>query len=116
MTISIGFRAPTHGALAYGMLHAMSDQLMANLGNDDGLYARPVIPGPNMEETYKDPGIPATATPAKLPTRLLDTTIEATRRLPLDRRQAARFLGQWLTELPPDAGSPQIHARAAPGT
>src|SRR5690606_42159729 len=70
-----------HDALP--ILHAMSDQLMANLGNDDGLYARPVIPGPNMEETYKDPGIPATATPAKLPTRLLDTTIEATRRLPL---------------------------------
>lgn len=103
MTISIGFRAPTHGALAYGMLHAMSDQLMANLGNDDGLYARPVIPGPNMEETYKDPGTPATSTPAELPTELLDTAIAATKRLPVGRKQAARFLGQWLTELPDNA-------------
>lgn len=103
MTISVGFRAPSHGALAYGMLHAMSDQLMANLGNDDGLYARPVIPGPNLEETFKDPGIPATSTPAELPDSLLDATVEATRRLPMGRRQAARFLGQWLTELPENA-------------
>ena len=103
MTISIGFRAPTHGALAYGMLHAMSDQLMANLGNDDGLYARPVIPGPNMDETYKDPGTPATSSPAELPTELLKTAIAATKRLPVGRKQAARFLGQWLTELPDNA-------------
>lgn len=103
MTISIGFRAPTHGALAYGMLHAVSDQLMANLGNDDGLYAKPVIPGPVLDETFKDPGTPATRTPARLPKTLLDTTIEATRRLPLRRKQAARFLGQWLTELPDNA-------------
>ena len=103
MTISIGFRAPSHGALAYGMLHAISDQLMANLGNDDGLYARPVIPGPNMEATYKDPGTPATRHPAELPTALLDTTISATKRLPVGRKQAARFLGQWLTELPDNA-------------
>lgn len=103
MTISIGFRAPSHGALAYGMLHAISDQLMANLGNDDGLYARPVIPGPNMEETYKDPGTPATRKPAELPSALLDTTIAATKRLPAGRKQAARFLGQWLTELPDNA-------------
>src|SRR5690554_7177963 len=67
MTISIGFRAPSEGALAYGMLHAISDQLMANLGNEDGLYARPVIPGPVLDDTYKDPGTPATTTPAELP-------------------------------------------------
>lgn len=103
MTISIGFRAPSHGALAYGMLHAVSDQLMANLGNDDGLYARPVIPGPVLEETYKDPGTPATSTPAELPQALVDTTVEVTRQLPMGRRQAARFLGQWLTELPDNA-------------
>lgn len=103
MTISIGFRAPSHGALAYGMLHAMSDQLMANLGNDDGLYAKPVIPGPVLDATYKDPGAPATSTPAKLPKALIDTTVAATRRLPVGRKQAARFLGQWLTELPDNA-------------
>ncbi|MFT0851844.1 cupin domain-containing protein [Achromobacter sp. F4_2707] len=103
MTISIGFRAPSHGALAYGMLHAMSDQLMANLGNDDGVYARPTIPGPVLDDTYKDPGANATRTPAKLPNALLDTTIDAVRQLPRGRKQAARFLGQWLTELPDNA-------------
>lgn len=103
MTISIGFRAPAHGALAYGMLHAVSDQLMANLGNDDGLYARPVIPGPVLDDTYKDPGTPATTTPAELPQNLIDTTVEVTRKLPMGRKQAARFLGQWLTELPNNA-------------
>lgn len=103
MTISIGFRAPTHGALAYGMLHAVSDQLMANLGNDDGLYAQPVIPGPVLDETYKDPDAPATSTPAKLPTAMLDTAVAAVQKLHFNRKLAARFLGQWLTELPDNA-------------
>ena len=103
MTISIGFRAPTEGALAYGMLHAVSDQLMANLGNDDGLYAKPVIPGPVLDENYKDPGAPATSTPAELPDALLDATVAAARKMRFRRRLAARFLGQWLTELPDNA-------------
>ena len=103
MTISIGFRAPTHGALAYGMLHALSDQVMANLGREDGLYALPVIPGPVLDETYKDPGAPATTTPAKLPDELIDTTLRTARKLRFGRKLAARFLGQWLTELPDNA-------------
>ncbi len=103
MTISIGFRAPTHGALAYGMLHAMSDQLMANLGNDSGLYAKPVIAGPVLDETYKDPGTPATRRPAELPDAMLDTAIAAARKLRFRRKLAARFLGQWLTEIPDNA-------------
>ncbi len=103
MTISIGFRAPTEGALAYGMLHAASDQLMANLGNEDGLYAKPVIPGPVLDGNYKDPGAPATSTPAELPDALLQATVAATRKLRFKRRLAARFLGQWLTELPDSA-------------
>lgn len=103
MTISIGFRAPTEGALAYGMLHAVSDQLMANLGNDDGLYAKPVIPGPVLDTNYKDPGAPATSTPAELPDALLNATVAAARKMRFRRRLAARFLGQWLTELPDNA-------------
>ncbi|NYT25535.1 cupin domain-containing protein [Alcaligenaceae bacterium] len=103
MTISIGFRAPDEGALAYGMLHAASDQLMANLGNDDGLYARPVIPGPVLDATYKDPGAPATEAPAELPDAMLDAALAAARKLRYRRRLAARFLGQWLTELPENA-------------
>ncbi len=103
MTLSIGFRAPTMGALAYGMLHALSDQLMANLGNDDGLYAKPVIPGPVLDETYKDPGAPATRTPAELPDALLDAALDAASKLRYRRKLAARFLGQWLTEVPDNA-------------
>src|SRR5690554_4794368 len=103
MTLSIGFRAPTEGALAYGMLHAMSDQLMANLGNDDGLYAKPVIPGPVLDNTYKDAGAPATTTPAELPSDLLDAALGAVRKLRCRPKLAARFLGQWLTELPDNA-------------
>lgn len=103
MTLSIGFRAPTEGALAYGMLHALSDQLMANLGNDDGLYAKPVIPGPALDATYKDPGAPATDTPARLPDALLEAALDAVRKLRCRRKLAARFLGQWLTELPDSA-------------
>src|SRR5690606_29504270 len=103
MTLSIGFRAPTEGPLAYGMLHAMSDQLMANLGNGDGLYARPVIRGPVLDATYKDPGTPATATPARLPDGLIDAALEAVRKVKANRKLAARFLGQWLTELPDNA-------------
>ena len=103
MTISIGFRAPTHGALAYGMLHALSDQVMANLGQEDGLYALPVIPGPVLDDTYKDPDAPATTTPAQLPDEMIDTTLQTARKLKFSRRLAARFLGQWLTELPENA-------------
>lgn len=103
MTISIGFRAPSLGALAYGMLHAVSDQLMANLGNEDGIYAKPVIPGPVLDETYKDPGTPATQTPAELPDALIDATVSAARKLKFGRKVARRFLGQWLTELPDNA-------------
>ncbi|MFA7668260.1 MAG: cupin domain-containing protein [Burkholderiaceae bacterium] len=103
MTISIGFRAPSEGALAYGMLHAISDQLMANLGNEDGLYAQPVIAGPVLDANYKDPGIAATDTPAELPDAMLDAALNAARKLRYRRRLAARFLGQWLTELPDNA-------------
>lgn len=103
MTISIGFRSPTEGALAYGMLHALSDQVMANLGNDDGLYAKPVIPGPVLDQHYKDPDAPATNTPAELPDGLIEAAVASARKLRFSRKLAARFLGQWLTELPNNA-------------
>lgn len=103
MTISIGFRSPTAGALACGMLHALSDQVMANLGNDDGLYAKPVISGPVLDQHYKDPDAPATATPAELPDGLIDAAVATARKLRFSRKLAARFLGQWLTELPNNA-------------
>src|SRR5690606_27091912 len=58
------------------------------------------ISGPVLDATYKDPGAPATTTPAKLPDALIDTTLASARRLRFRRKLAARFLGQWLTDLP----------------
>src|SRR5690606_630743 len=103
MTISIGFRAPTQAALACGMLEAANDQVMANLGDDGGLYASPVIPGPSLAATYKDAGEPATETPAALPQRLVDATLAAVNKIRFNEQLAARFLGIWLTEPPASA-------------
>jgi 50S ribosomal protein L16 3-hydroxylase len=102
MTISIGFRTPTLATLACGLLEAANDQIMANLGDTGGLYALPVIPGPNLSATYKDPGVPATTHPAELPQGLIDASLKAARKLRFNQALATRFLGQWLTE-PPEA-------------
>lgn len=98
MTISIGFRAPTAGALARGLLDAAGDQIMAKLGDTGGLYASPPLPGPTLDARYKDRGIPATTHPAELPEALINAALEAVRRVPFTPQLAARFLGQWLTE------------------
>lgn len=103
MTISIGFRAPTQATLACGMLEAANDQIMANLGDIGGFYATPVLPGPVLSDTYKDPGASATETPAALPNGLIDAALDAVRKLQFDEALAARFLGQWLTDLPENA-------------
>ncbi len=98
MTISIGFRAPTLGALARGMLDAAGDQVMARLGDDSGLYANPPLPGPVLNGTYKDRGIAPTTHPAELPSELIQSALEAVSRVSFTPELAARFLGQWLTE------------------
>jgi len=98
MTISIGFRAPTLAALARGMLDAAGDQVMARLGDDSGLYANPPLPGPELAGTFRDPGTPATDTPAALPQGLIDAALKAVARVRFDQALATRFLGQWLTE------------------
>lgn len=98
MTISIGFRAPTAGALARGLLDAAGDQVMARLGDDSGLYANPPLPGPVLGDTYKDPGTPATTHPAQLPDALIDAALDAVQRITFTPELAERFLGQWLTE------------------
>lgn len=103
MTISIGFRAPTHAGLACGMLDAATDQIMANLGDTDGLYALPVIPGPVLSETYGDQGIPATAQPAAIPEALLHAAVAAVEKVAFSETLATRFLGISLTELSPNA-------------
>lgn len=102
MTISIGFRAPTLATLACGMLEAANDQIMANLGDTGGLYAMPVIAGPDLSATYKDPGVPATSQPAALPEPLVQAALNAVKKVRFNQALATRFLGQWLTE-PPEA-------------
>lgn len=103
MTISIGFRAPTQAVLASGMLEAVNDQIMANLGDLDGLYANPAIPGPKLDGTFKDAGIAATLHPAALPPSLIQASLDAVGKLRFTEALAARFLGQWLTEPPSNA-------------
>lgn len=98
MTISIGFRAPTAGALARGLLDAAGDQIMAQLGDDSGLYATPPLPLPAMNDTYKDLGTEATEHPALLPDALIRAALEAVQRVTFSPDLATRFLGQWLTE------------------
>lgn len=103
MTISIGFRAPTQATLACGMLEAVNDQILANLGELGGLYATPVIPGPSLSKAFKDKGIEATASPGELPNSLIDATLKAIKKVKFNNKLATRFLGQWLTELAPNA-------------
>jgi 50S ribosomal protein L16 3-hydroxylase len=103
MTISIGFRAPSLATLARGLLDAAGDQIMALAGNTDGLYAHPPLSGPVLTQTFRDAGVPATSLPARLPDTLIQAARQAVEKIRFDDRLAARFLGQWLTELPPAA-------------
>lgn len=98
MTLSIGFRAPTQAALASGLLQAANDQILANLGDTTGLYAEPVIPGPVLSATYRDPQAQATTTPAEIPEGMVTTALEAIAQVSFTPALASRFLGQWLTE------------------
>jgi 50S ribosomal protein L16 3-hydroxylase len=80
------------------MLEAANDQIMAALGDAGGIYASPPLPGPALSATYKDPGEPATETPAALPQRLIDATLDSIRKIRFDESLATQFLGIWLTE------------------
>jgi 50S ribosomal protein L16 3-hydroxylase len=103
MTISIGFRAPTLATLARGLLDAAADQIGARALGDAGLYGEPSLPGPALSNIFSDKGVAATAVPAQLPDTLVDATLASIGKLRFDDRLAARFLGQWLTDLPPSA-------------
>lgn len=102
MTISLGFRTPTRATLARGVLEAAADQVMARSGELGGIYGHPPMPGVKLEGNYQDKGEPATATPARIPERLIANALEAVNKVRFDEALAARFLGQWLTE-PPEA-------------
>ncbi len=102
MTISIGFRTPTRAMLARGLLEAAADQVMARAGEPGGLYGNPPLPGARLDGNYQDRGERATATPARIPDRLIASALEAAGKVRFDEALAARFLGQWLTD-PPEA-------------
>ncbi len=114
MTISIGFRAPTLAVLARGLLETAGDQITANAGNGAGLYGEPPLPGPVLTRRFTDAGAPPVTAPARLPDALIQAALRAAERVRFNERLAARFLGQWLTELPsaaafePDAAAPSL--------
>ncbi|MGB6241082.1 MAG: cupin domain-containing protein [Castellaniella sp.] len=103
MTLSIGFRVPNQATLARGLLESAADQLSAQHLGDPGLYGHPCLPGPDLSALYTDADTPATRQPAALPDRLIQATLDTLRRIRLDEAVAARFLGQWLTNLPDSA-------------
>jgi 50S ribosomal protein L16 3-hydroxylase len=98
MTISIGFRAPTHAQLAHGLLEAAADQVMARIGVSAGPYADPALPGASLRKRYRDPGQVAVKRPAALPDTLIHATLNSIKTLRFDAALAARFLGCWLSE------------------
>lgn len=121
MTISIGFRVPSLATLARGLLESAADQIAAQHFGDPGLYGHPVLPGADLSDLYRDAGTAATATPAALPEPLVQATLDTLTRIRLDATVAARFLGQWLTELPENAlfdpqCDPPCLAQEIPGT
>jgi 50S ribosomal protein L16 3-hydroxylase len=103
MTLSIGFRVPSQATLARGLLESAADQLAAQHLGDPGLYGHPILRGPDLSALYTDADIPATRHPAALPDQLVQATLGTLQRIRLDEAVAARFLGQWLTNLPDSA-------------
>ena len=83
MTLSVGFRAPDAKMMACGML-----EIAAEMAAESIQRVRP----------YRDPGQPATATPAFIPDKLVKAAIEAVESVRLNESVATRFLGCWLTE------------------
>ena len=102
MTISIGFRTPGKAMLARGVLEAAADQIIARMGEPASLYGHPPLPGARLEGNYQDRGEKATATPARIPERMIASALEAVQKVRFDEALAARFLGQWLSD-PPEA-------------
>ena len=88
MTASVGFRAATGTALAQELLHQIAAELDA--------------PEPGAREPiYRDPGAPATATPARMPDTLLDFARDMLERALADPQALPRALGALMTEPKP---------------
>lgn len=88
MTISIGFRAPSLGELARGVMEHAADDLA---------QAQPAA----LSRLYRDPDQTPVANPALIPDAMIDATLDALQKVRLDRALAARFLGAYLTEPKP---------------
>ena len=85
MTASVGFRSPKPSELA--------GELLARLAEDIDTGAD--------ERLYRDPGQPATATPAALPPALHDFAAGALQAALREPQALARVLGEWLSEPKP---------------
>ena len=85
MTCSIGFRQSARGELARELLQRLADEAGEALG----------------DTAYRDPGQPATATPALLPEAMLDFARDAVARALRDPDQLAMLLGEVMTEPKP---------------
>ena len=85
MTASVGFRSPKPSELA--------GELLARLAEDIDTDAD--------ERLYRDPGQPATATPAALPPALHDFAAGALQAALREPQALARVLGEWLSEPKP---------------
>lgn len=86
MTYSIGFRQPARGELARELLQRLADEADDSVG----------------DVAYRDPGQPATATPALLPEAMLDFARDAVARALADPTQLAMLLGEVMTEPKPN--------------
>jgi 50S ribosomal protein L16 3-hydroxylase len=95
-TYSIGFRAPQRGGLAGELLQRMADEL-----DDDTLF--------------RDPGQPATATPAAMPAALEAFAVDALQRLLAERQSLACALGEVMTEPKPRIWFDEPEGDWAPG-
>ena len=85
MTASVGFRSPKPSELAGELLTRLAE------GIDTGAD----------ERLYRDPGQPATATPAALPPALHDFAAGALQAALREPQALARVLGEWLSEPKP---------------
>jgi 50S ribosomal protein L16 3-hydroxylase len=109
MTCSVGFRAPSEGELASELMARLADELAEALAGERGASAEP------GGHRYRDPGQPATPTPAAVPLALLDFARQAVQRaLDDDPRWLARTLGESLSEPKPGVWF-EGGARADPG-
>jgi 50S ribosomal protein L16 3-hydroxylase len=95
-TYSIGFRAPQRGGLAGELLQRMADEL-----DDDTLF--------------RDPGQPATATPAAMPAALEAFAVDALQRLLAERQSLACARGEVMTEPKPRIWFDEPEGDWAPG-